>query len=196
MASEIIPKPSKWFSNKGLKLSFHRKRSSRSSNSNSSLSSPRSPISPKNINNFGDEEGFREVFRYFDEDGDGKISAYELRSYFGSIGEHMSHEEAEGVINYLDTDGDNLLDFNDFNKLMKGEGRDSGDDNNGDLRKAFEMFVLEKDGCECITPKGLQRMLHRLGDQKSYDECVAMIDAFDIDHNGVLDFNEFHQMMA
>jgi Ca2+-binding EF-hand superfamily protein len=24
----------------------------------------------------------------------------------------------------------------------------------------------------------------------------VMIDAFDIDHNGVLDFNEFHQMMV
>ena len=139
----------------------------------------------------------REVFNHFDGDGDGKISAYELRSYFGSIGEHMSHEEAEGVIHDLDSDGDNLLDFQDFTKLMKSDqGRDGGGDE--DLRKAFEMFVWEKEGSGsgCITPKGLQMMLHRLGDNKSYDECVAMIDAFDIDHNGVLDFNEFHQMMA
>jgi len=185
-----ILKPSKWFSNKlGLKLIR-----SRSSNS-SSLCSPRSPISlsttPK-TNNKEDEKGLREVFKYFDGDGDGKISAYELRSYFGSIGEHMSHEEAERVINYLDADGDSLLDFNDFIKLMKGEG---GSDDDKDLRKAFEMFVWEeKEGC--ITPKGLQRMLQRLGDDRSYEECVVMIDAFDIDHNGVLDFNEFHQMMA
>ncbi|XP_004509234.1 probable calcium-binding protein CML41 [Cicer arietinum] len=183
----------KWFSNKGLKF-FNRGRS-RSSNS-SSLCSPKSPISscttPKINNNNENDQGLRDVFRYFDGDGDGKISAYELRSYFGSIGEHMSHEEAEKVIDYLDGDGDNLLDFNDFNKLMKGEGRDDQD-----LRKAFEMFVWdEKEGCGCITPKGLQRMLHRLGDDRSYEECVVMIDAFDIDHNGVLDFNEFHQMMA
>jgi calcium-binding protein CML len=39
-------------------------------------------------------------------------------------------------------------------------------------------------------------MLQRLGDDRSYEECVVMIDAFDIDHNGVLDFNEFHQMMV
>ncbi|KAK7359949.1 hypothetical protein VNO77_01918 [Canavalia gladiata] len=191
MATEKILKPSKWFSNKSLRLNLHR-RGSRSSNSSSS--SPRSPMStcttPKNNNNNGLENGFVEVFRHFDCDGDGKISAYELRSYFGSIGEHMSHEEAEGVIHDLDSDGDNMLDFNDFSKLMKREG---GDD---DLRKAFEMFVWEKEGCGCITPMGLQRMLHRLGDDKSYDECVAMIDAFDIDHNGVLDFNEFHQMMV
>lgn len=184
-----ILKPSKWFSNKSLKLR------SRSSNSSSSLCSPKSPISlsttPKNNKN-EDDMGLREVFNHFDSDGDGKISAYELRSYFGSIGEHMSHEEAEKVIQFLDADRDNLLDFNDFMKLMKGE-EGSGDDK--DLRKAFEMFLWEEKE-DCITPKGLQRMLQRLGDERSYEECVVMIDAFDIDHNGVLDFNEFHQMMA
>ncbi|XP_027347652.1 probable calcium-binding protein CML41 [Abrus precatorius] len=192
MATGKILKPSKWFSNRSLKLSLHR---GRSRFSNSSPSSPRTPTSacatPKNNSN--GENGLIEVFRHFDGDGDGKISAYELRSYFGSIGEHMSHEEAEGVIHDLDSDGDNMLDFKDFTKMMKKQGRDGDDD---DLRKAFEMFVWEKEGCGCITPKGLQMMLHRLGDDKSYDECVAMIDAFDIDHNGVLDFNEFHQMMA
>ncbi|KAJ1436589.1 EF-Hand 1, calcium-binding site [Sesbania bispinosa] len=187
MATERILKPSKWFSNKGLRLSLHR-RKSRSSNSSSS--SPRSPMSlcttPKNINNNGGEgdDGLREVFHHFDRDRDGKISAYELRSYFGSIGEYMSHEEAEGVIHDLDADGDNLLDFNDFMKLMKGEGCRQFNDTDEDLRKAFEMFVWEKEGGGCITPKGLQRMLNRLGDDKSYDECVAMIDAFDTDHNG------------
>ncbi|KAI4314889.1 hypothetical protein L6164_027752 [Bauhinia variegata] len=191
MAEEKILKPSKWFSNKSLRLSLHRRRSrSRSRSSNSTLGSdPVSPCTPK----YGcREEELREVFRHFDGNGDGKISALELRTYFGSIGECLSQEEAQGVIHDLDSDGDNLLDFEDFTRLMKREG--SEDD---DLRKAFEMFVWEKDTASaCITPKGLQHMLHRLGDDKSYDECVAMIDAFDVDHNGVLDFNEFHQMMA
>ncbi|KAL2333666.1 hypothetical protein Fmac_014879 [Flemingia macrophylla] len=188
MATERILNPSKWFSNKTPKPGLHR-RGSRSSNSLSS-SSPRSPMSACTTPNKNGENGLMEAFRHLDGDGDGKISAYELRSYFGSIGEHMSHEEAEGVIHDLDSDGDNMLDFKDFTKLMKSS------DNEGDLRKAFEMFVWEKEGCGCITPKGLQRMLHRLGDDKSYDDCVAMIDAFDIDHNGVLDFDEFYQMMA
>ncbi|KAK7386509.1 hypothetical protein VNO78_26787 [Psophocarpus tetragonolobus] len=194
MATEIILKPSKWFSNKTLRLSFNRRRSrSRSTSSNSTPSiSPRSPMSVCSTPKNGEINGLMEAFRHFDSDGDGKISAYELRSYFGSIGEHMSHEDAEGVIHDLDSDGDNMLDLKDFTKLMKRDG----DDDEGDLRKAFQMFVWEKEGSDCITPKGLQRMLHRLGDDKSYDECVAMIDAFDIDHNGVLDFDEFYQMMA
>lgn len=136
----------------------------------------------------------REVFRRFDENGDGKISAVELRSFFASIGEYMSHEEAQGVIDELDTDGDGKVHFDDFVSLMRMDGRE-GAGSDVDLRRAFEMFEYEK-GSGCITPKGLQAMLERLGDKKSYEECEAMIRAFDVDGNGVLDYNEFNRMMA
>ncbi|MCL7027216.1 hypothetical protein MKW94_015301 [Papaver nudicaule] len=64
-----------------------------------------------------------------------------------------------------------------------------------DLKLAFEMYEAEK-GCGCITPKSLQRMLNRLGEDKSYEQCVSMIQYFDLDKNGTLDFHEFHQMMV
>ncbi|XP_030529677.1 probable calcium-binding protein CML41 [Rhodamnia argentea] len=179
------PKPFKWL-NKSLRLTFPR-RSSHSKSSSSNLSTPSSPTSTSTDR----EHELREVFRRFDADGDGKISALELRAYFASIGEYMSHEEARSVVGELDTDGDCLIDFGDFLKLMK---MDSGGDDS-DLRRAFEMFEDEK-GSGSITPKGLQAMLRRLGDAKSYEECEDMIRVYDIDGNGVLDFQEFHQMMA
>ncbi|KAE7999867.1 hypothetical protein FH972_004256 [Carpinus fangiana] len=190
---DVVPKPSKWFSNKSLRVSLHR-RGSKSGSSTTSMSSPgspRSPVPPRALTPkcSNREDELKEVFRYFDDDKDGKISALELRAYFGSIGEYMSHEEAQGVIDDLDSDGDKLLDFQDFLRLMKRDGDDE------DLKKAFEMFEWEK-GSGCITPRGLQRMLQRLGDTKSFEECKAMIQVYDIDGNGVLDFNEFHQMMA
>jgi calcium-binding protein CML len=191
MATDVVPKPSKWFSNKSLRVSLHR-RGSKSGSVLSSPGSPRSPVPPRTPKCGTREDEFREVFRYFDEDRDGKISAVELKAYFESIGEYMSDEEAQGVIADLDSDGDNLLDFQDFMRLMK---RDGGGGEDQDLKKAFEMFEWEK-GSGCITPKGLQRMLQRLGNNKSFDECKAMIHVYDIDGNGVLDFNEFHQMMA
>ncbi|XVF61961.1 hypothetical protein PTKIN_Ptkin08bG0177400 [Pterospermum kingtungense] len=188
MATTKVSKASKWFSKKNLMLSFHRLRSESSSRRLSFPgSSPPSPRTQKRTEKA--EAVMKEVFYFFDADGDGKISALELRAYFGSIGEYMSHEDAQGVIDYLDSDGDSMLDYQEFLKLMK---RDDADD---DLKKAFEMFELEK-GDGCITPKGLQRMLNRLGYAKSHDECVSMIQVYDIDGNGVLDFHEFHQMMA
>ncbi|OMO56832.1 Calcium-binding EF-hand [Corchorus capsularis] len=175
MASANVSKASKWLSNKTLRLSLHRRRSkSSSSTSTSPGSSPtarHTPKKAKTANDVVEDDQMKEVFRYFDGDGDGKISALELRAYFGSIGEYMSHEDAQGVINDLDSDGDSMIDYEDFLKLMKNKEAHDEDD---DLKKAFEMFELEK-GSGCITPKGLQRMLNRLGDAKSYDECVAMI---------------------
>lgn len=112
----------------------------------------------------------------------------ELRAYFSSIGEYMSYEEAQGVIEDLDTDGDNLIDFGDFMRMMTREGEHE------DLKAAFEMFEFQK-GSGRITAKSLQRVLSRLGDMKSHDECVAMIQEFDTDGNGELDFYEFNQMM-
>ncbi|XVF59559.1 hypothetical protein PTKIN_Ptkin07bG0285900 [Pterospermum kingtungense] len=193
-----VSKASKWFANKSLRLSLHRRRSkSSSSTSSSPRSSSSSPASTHGTPNkrAKKEAELKQVFRYFDGDGDGKISALELRSYFASIGEYLSHEDAQGVINDLDSDGDSMLNYQDFLKLMKKEAGDGGGGDDDDLKKAFEMFELEK-GSGCITPKGLQRMLNRLGDAKSFDECAAMIKVYDIDGNGVLDFHEFHQMMA
>ncbi|KAF2295096.1 hypothetical protein GH714_031490 [Hevea brasiliensis] len=91
-------------------------------------------------NNYSKENELKEVFRHFDSDGDEKISALELRSYFGSIGEYMSYEEAQAVIEDLDSDGDKLLDFKDFLRLMKREANEE----DADLKKAFEMFEMEK----------------------------------------------------
>lgn len=189
MAPLKLPKSFGCFSQKGLLLklsSFRSKSSNTTSNSTSpTLMSPRSPKPNRNTR----EQEFRPVFARFDADNDGKISALELRSYFGSIGEYMSHQEAQGVIDDLDTDGDGFINFEDFMRLVKGN-----DDENEDVKAAFEMFEYEK-GCGEISPKSLQKTLSRLGDSKTYEECLQMIKVFDTHGKGGVDFNEFRKMM-
>ncbi|CAN6447997.1 unnamed protein product [Victoria cruziana] len=128
-------------------------------------------------------EEFREVFRYLDKNGDGKISEAEMRSFFESMGEE-GVEEIAG-----EEDG---LDFREFMGLMD-EGEERGEEE--DLRWAFEMFQEEK-GSGCITPHGLQRMFGRLGEQRSVEECRTMISSFDLNGDGVLSFHEFLRMMS
>ncbi|XP_008794664.1 probable calcium-binding protein CML41 [Phoenix dactylifera] len=179
-ASATHSKPSKWLPNKTFKLNLHRLRRSKSG-------LPMPPPSP----HVGRPKEFHEAFRRFDGDGDGKISSDELRAFFAWAGEDINLEEAEQVIADFDSDGDGLMDYDDFVRLMER-------DNNGgdeDLRRAFEMFELEK-GSGCITPKGLQRVLSRLGDVRSTGECEAMIKAYDLDGDGVLDYHEFLRMMS
>lgn len=187
----------KWFSTKTLKLnlSFQNRRGSPKSNSSSTLNSPRSNTDDNNStkSHHSSDKELRRVFSHFDSNGDGKISAFELRDYFGSVGEYISHEAAQEAINEVDTDADGSLGFEDFVGLMTR--RDLDGDNGGELKTAFEMFEVEK-GSGCITPKGLQKMLVKLGESRTYGECEAMIKFYDIDGNGVLDFHEFRQMMT
>ncbi|MQL92696.1 hypothetical protein Taro_025336 [Colocasia esculenta] len=144
------------------------------------------------------------VFQYLDEDGDGKISPSELRSCMRTVGEELSEEDAEEVVGSTDSDGDGLLGFEDFVRLVEVEGEE---ERTRDLRVAFGMYAaaegrrheaVEGGGCctdACITPKSLRRMLAKLGEWKSLDECRVMIQSFDLNGDGVLSFDEFRVMM-
>ncbi|XP_011074483.1 probable calcium-binding protein CML41 [Sesamum indicum] len=136
------------------------------------------------------EDEFRRVFCFLDADGDGKISAEELRDYFDSIGESLSYDDAKRIIGEF-SNGSLLLGYGEFVRLMELR------DGDGDvvLRQAFEVYEVEK-GCGFITPEGLRQVLRRLGDVKSLQECKAMIRVYDLDGNGVLDFYEFYKMMT
>ncbi|XP_038980888.1 putative calcium-binding protein CML19 [Phoenix dactylifera] len=133
---------------------------------------------------------FEQVFRWFDKDGDGKISASELRLCMGTIGEELSAEGAENLVESADSNGDGLLELEDFMRLVEVEGEE---ERSKDLRAAFEMYEMEGEGC--ITAKSLKRMLSRLGASRGLDECRAMICRFDLNGDGVLSFDEFRIMM-
>lgn len=118
------------------------------------------------------------IFQHFDRDNDGKISGAELRAFFVSMGDDMPGGEGY------------TLDFAGFVAIMEREGGQEED-----LRRAFEVFnAVESAGR--ITARGLQRVLAQLGDQRSVADCEAMIQAYDVDGDGGLDFHEFQRMMS
>lgn len=96
------------------------------------------------------------------------------------------------AVRLSDSDGDGMLGLEDFSKLM--EGSDVEEKNKeSELRGAFEMYEME--GTGQITPKSLKRMLSKLGESTSVDNCKSMIQRFDLDGDGVLNFDEFKIMM-
>ncbi|KAG8370739.1 hypothetical protein BUALT_Bualt13G0014900 [Buddleja alternifolia] len=63
-------------------------------------------------------EELKEAFKVFDRDQDGFISAIELRNVMMNMGERLSDEEAEQMIREADVDGDGLVSYEDFARMM------------------------------------------------------------------------------
>ncbi|KAG8089314.1 hypothetical protein GUJ93_ZPchr0011g27156 [Zizania palustris] len=144
------------------------------------------------------------VFAAFDKDGDGKVSASELRGCMAAaLGEDVSEEEAAAILAMADTNGDGELDQEEFLRLadeLTMQEPEEEEEKLRCLREAFEMYAADEEATTMtvITPASLRRMLGRLGtspQQLGMEDCRAMICRFDLDGDGVLSFHEFRVMM-
>jgi calcium-binding protein CML len=141
------------------------------------------------------------VFAAFDKDGDGKLSASELRCGLeATLGEDVSEEEAAAILAAADADGDGLLSQEEFSRLAAGAQKDDDDVvRQRCLREAFRMYASSSTvdtATTTITPESLRRTLSRLGSHElGVEECRAMICRFDLDGDGALSFDEFTVMM-
>ena len=78
---------------------------------------------------------YKATFALFDADGDGTITIDELGSVMKSLGQNPSDSELRDMINEVDTDGDGVIDFNEFVEMMSRAS--SGGD---ETLQAFKMF--------------------------------------------------------
>ena len=64
------------------------------------------------------EAEIKEAFRVFDKDGNGFISASELRIVMVNLGEKLSDNEINEMIREADVDGDGHINYDEFVKMM------------------------------------------------------------------------------
>ncbi|KAI3431220.1 uncharacterized protein J3R85_007954 [Psidium guajava] len=136
-------------------------------------------------------EELEQVFKKFDANGDGKISASELGSIMSSLGHPETEEELTKMICEVDSDGDGFIDFDEFVELnTMGVDPDEAMEN---LRDAFSVYDIDGNGS--ITAEELHKVLRSLGEESSLAECRRMIGGVDSDGDGMISFEEFKVMM-
>lgn len=150
----------------------------------------------------------RRIFDMFDNNGDDMITADELAKALAKLGLDADPSESNlnTVINSFVKPGKEGLTFDDFAALHKslddaflcpeeGEDLGEGDSNESDLMEAFKVF--DEDGNGYISARELQVVLEKLGmpEAKEMDRVERMISTVDRNHDGVVDFSEFKDMM-
>ncbi|KAL1917639.1 uncharacterized protein VTP21DRAFT_4032 [Calcarisporiella thermophila] len=67
------------------------------------------------------EATFREAFALLDKNGDGQLSGDDLKVVMQAIGEDLTQQEIEDILREGDVDGDGLINYEEFVKIMMSE---------------------------------------------------------------------------
>ncbi|KAE8680967.1 hypothetical protein F3Y22_tig00111356pilonHSYRG00027 [Hibiscus syriacus] len=123
----------------------------------------------------------------------------------------LTEKEVEEIVMNLDSNGDGLIDFDEFWALCIAiddgdfgnnggeESKRPGEEGNayeGEmLKEAFDVFDRDKDGL--ITVEELGSVLSSLGLKEGHqvEDCREMIRKVDVNGDGMVDFDEFRTMM-
>ncbi|KAH0652317.1 hypothetical protein KY289_029995 [Solanum tuberosum] len=149
----------------------------------------------------------RGIFATFDKNNDGYITKQELKQSLKNIGIFMEDGDILEMVEKVDSNKDGLIDIDEFYELChsflgieKGVseeegGVEKGEEEEGDLKDAFDVFDYDKDGL--ISEEELSKVLSSLGlnQGKRLDDCKEMIRNVDVDGDGMVNFDEFKKMM-
>lgn len=136
------------------------------------------------------------IFSKLDNNGDGLVSLNELKGFLDTIGINSSQEELELLVGKTSLDSIDFFLF--YDAITKAHIKESKRENiflENELQKVFRVFDLNDDGF--ISCEELQSALSRLGlwDEQCGKDCKSMINVYDTNSDGKLDFEEFKDMM-
>ncbi|CAI4229708.1 unnamed protein product [Auanema sp. JU1783] len=133
------------------------------------------------------ESELREVFKEFDKNGDGRITREELEVALMQLGEKPSRPKVEAMIQQADTDGNGCIDIDEFLNVLRKQFVDPKEEK--ELRQVFNVFDKNQDGL--ISLDDLVYVMMSLGEKLTEAEAKDMIKEGDLDHDGMIDFQEF-----
>merc|ERR1719217_1649187 len=90
-----------------------------------------------------------------------------------SLGHKPSPEELDRTMNQVDVDGNDTIDFPEFLSFMAMKMRGCDNDDDEELREAFNVFDRNRDGV--IDFEELQQVMENLGEQVPAEDLQDMI---------------------
>ncbi|XP_061171967.1 uncharacterized protein LOC133181492 [Saccostrea echinata] len=131
-----------------------------------------------------------EAFLVYDRDRKGYVSPDDLRQVLQQVGDKLSTEEMEEIIKSAEhTEGQ--IHYEEAHICIASE---LSEEQIKEFRVAFSLFDKDNDGS--INTKELGIVMRSLGQNPSVTELRAMVDEVDLDGNGVIDFEEFLEMIV
>lgn len=133
-------------------------------------------------------EEYKEAFDMYDKDGSGSISVMEFIKALKNMGQTLSQDEINNLIQSIDGDNSGEIDFNEFLIFMVQKKRNKDEEDL--ILRAFKSFDKDKDGKLSINE--FKYILCNLGHNRfTQDDCDLIFSELDLNQDGYLDYVEF-----
>ena len=147
----------------------------------------------------GGDENPEQMFGHIDTDDDGYVSLQDIIDFSNEGGDdsddQIDEEETANWFSWCDTDGDDLLNLDEFTTCVEDDDDDEGDGDDYSADEAFEWMNTDGDGQ--ITPSEWADFANSTGDiieEEDFNNLVYMMDMYDYDDSDGLDIYEFTEM--
>jgi calmodulin len=132
---------------------------------------------------------YKEAFKMFDTNNTGQIGVDQIRKALKKFGQDLTRKEVEDMIKDLDVDGSGFLSFEEFVTLMTTQTVEEVVSVEDEVIRAFRTF--DKDGNGKISMSEFRFILTKLGDKMPENEVDEVFKEADLNHDGVLNYEEF-----
>ncbi|KAL4515542.1 hypothetical protein Ndes2526B_g03805 [Nannochloris sp. 'desiccata'] len=140
--------------------------------------------------NVDDVDSIRRAFATFDKDGSGFIDAGELCACLKSMGYHPGPLELEQLLAQMDTNGDGVIDFDEFAAVMTvKEGEDELEEELEQLKNLY--VTIDENGDGLLSCEELHKAFKIMNIDLDTDEMAYIFSQIDIDGSGDVTFEEF-----
>lgn len=133
----------------------------------------------------------KEAFGIYDINKDGVITTRELGTVLRQLGQNPTEAEILEMIKELDKDCNGTISFNEFTLLMADKMKNM--DTEDDVRDAFRVFDVN--GMGLISAQELRHVVTNLGEKLTDEEANEMVRVADADGDGLINYNDFINMM-